>query len=175
MFGISPIGLLHTLGSLPAIPLAAYMIARYGRIVPRSIPGLFYLFFMLVGALTVFLVAKQAVSKLIGFITLALLLSGYGIGVVGSKIRLTRYIETIMLTLTVFFLMVPTVSEILRRVPDGHPFAMDLRSPLLLGAQALIFLALIIGLVIQVYFLRKGRLVHADPLSHPENRNHRHA
>jgi hypothetical protein len=36
MFGISPLGWLHTLGSLPAIPLAIYMFARYGRIVPRT-------------------------------------------------------------------------------------------------------------------------------------------
>src|SRR5690606_40824849 len=46
------------------------------------------------------------------------------------------YIETICLSLTAFLLMVPTVSETLRRVPDGHPFVTDLRSPLLLGAQA---------------------------------------
>ena len=30
MFGISPLGWIHTLGSLPAIPMAVYMFARYG-------------------------------------------------------------------------------------------------------------------------------------------------
>lgn len=39
MFGISTLGWVHTLGSLPAIPLAIYMFARQGRIVPRSSPG----------------------------------------------------------------------------------------------------------------------------------------
>ncbi|MDO9344659.1 MAG: hypothetical protein Q7T99_14355, partial [Pseudomonas sp.] len=61
MFGISALGWIHTLGSLPAIPLAAYMFIRHGRIVPRSVPGLFYLVSMLIGGLTVFLVAKQPV------------------------------------------------------------------------------------------------------------------
>ncbi|WP_439863486.1 hypothetical protein [Pseudomonas antarctica] len=41
MLGISALGWLRTLGSLPAIPLAAYMFIRYGRIVPRSTPGRF--------------------------------------------------------------------------------------------------------------------------------------
>jgi hypothetical protein len=159
MFGISPIGWLHTLGSLPAIPLAAYMFVRHGRIVPRSTPGVLYLIFMLIGALTVFLVAKQPVSNFIGVITLALLLGGYGIGLLGWKVRAVVYIETILLSLTAFFLMVPTVSETLRRVPDGHPFVTDLKSPLLIGAQGLIFLVLVVGVATQVYFVRKGRVV----------------
>jgi len=158
MFGISPIGWLHTLGSLPAIPLAAYMFVRHGRIVPRSTPGVLYLIFMLIGALTVFLVAKQPVSNFIGVITLALLLGGYGIGLLGWKVRAVVYIETILLSLTAFFLMVPTVSETLRRVPDGHQFVTDLKSPLLIGAQGLIFLVLVVGVATQVYFVRKGRV-----------------
>src|SRR5436190_23605289 len=42
MFGISPLGWVHTLGSLPAVPVAIYMFARYGRIVPRSTAGAIY-------------------------------------------------------------------------------------------------------------------------------------
>jgi hypothetical protein len=77
----------------------------------------------------------------------------------GWKGRAVAYIETILLSLTAFFLMIPTVSETLRRVPDGHPFVTDLKSPLLIGAQGLIFLVLVLGVATQVYFLRKGRLV----------------
>lgn len=74
MFGISPLGWVHTLGSLPAIPLALYMLMRYGRIVPRSTPGAIYLITMLIGSLTIFLVAKQPASNGIGIATIALLL-----------------------------------------------------------------------------------------------------
>ena len=62
MFGISPLGWIHTLGSLPAIPLALYMLVRYGRITPRNVAGIAYFFSMLIGAVTVFLVARQAAS-----------------------------------------------------------------------------------------------------------------
>src|ERR1700690_1155120 len=79
MFGISPLGWVHTLGSLPAIPVAVYMFARHGRIVPRSTPGAIYFASMLIGAVTVFLVAHESISYGIGAITILFLLAGYGV------------------------------------------------------------------------------------------------
>lgn len=155
MFGISPLGWVHTLGSLPAIPLAIYMFARYGRIVPRSAPGIAYFIFIMVGAVTVFFVAHQAVSYVIGAITIFLLLVGYSIGHIQIIGRAGRYLETIILSMTVFLLMLPTVTEILRRVPDGHPFVTDLKSPLLLGSQASLLAILIVGLIAQIVYLRR--------------------
>lgn len=155
MFGISPIGWVHTLGSLPAIPLAIYMFARHGRIAPRSAPGIAYLVFMLIGAATVFLVAHEPVSYVIGAATIALLLAGYGVGRIPGLGRAGRYLETIFLSLTAFLLMLPTVTEILRRVPDGHPFVTDLKSPLLLGAQASLLVLLVVGLTAQLIHLRR--------------------
>lgn len=155
MFGISPLGWLHTLGSLPAIPLAIYMLARHGRITPRTSAGMAYFVSMLIGALTVFLVAHQPVSYGIAIVTLALLLAGYGVGRLAWLGRAAVYIETVCLSLSAFLLMIPTVSETLRRVPDGHPLVTDLKSPLLLGAQAALLLVLIVGLGAQIIYLRK--------------------
>jgi len=155
MFGISPSGWIHTLGSLPAIPLAIYMFARHGRIVPRSGPGAIYFVSMFIGAATVFLVAHQPVSNVIGVVTLILLLAGYGVGLTSRLGRAGVYIETICLTLSAFLLMVPTVTETLRRVPDGHPLVTDLNSPLLIGAQASLLVALIVGVTAQVIYLRR--------------------
>lgn len=155
MFGISSLGWVHTLSSLPAIPLAIYMLARHGRIVPRSRLGIVYFLSMLVGAITVFPVAHQSVSYGIGGATILLLLAGYGVGRTSWFGRAGKYLETIFLSLTVFLLMVPTVSEILRRVPNGHPFVTDLNSPLLLGSQAALFIMLIVGLTAQIIHLRR--------------------
>ncbi|MFJ5297776.1 hypothetical protein ACIQAL_14755 [Pseudomonas sp. NPDC088368] len=155
MFGISPLGWVHTLGSLPAIPLAAYMFIKHGRIVPRSGPGLAYFLFMLLGGSTVFLVAKQPISPVIGAITLVLLFAGYGVGFIGALGRARVYLETVLLSLTAFFLMVPSVSETLRRVPDGHPIVTDPESPLLKGALGFIALALVVGVVGQMIHLRR--------------------
>ncbi|PGH56710.1 hypothetical protein CRT60_17570 [Azospirillum palustre] len=157
MFGISSIGWVHTLGSLPAIPVAAYMFARHGRIVPRSVPGVVYFASMLIGASTVFLVAHQPVSYGIGAVTILLLLAGYGVGWAPAAGRMARYIETVCLSVSAFLLMVPTVSEILRRVPDGHPLVTDLKSPLLLGAQGALAAILVIGLTAQIVHLARRR------------------
>ena len=158
MFGISPLGWVHTLGSLPAIPLAVYMFARYGRIVPRSRSGAVYFVSMLIGAVTVFLVAHQPVSYVIGSATIVLLVAGYGVRRLSWLGRAKAYIETVCLSLTAFLLALPAVTETLRRVPDGHPFVTDLQSPLLLGAQGSLLVILILGLAAQIiYLLRQAR------------------
>lgn len=155
MFGISPLGWIHTLGSLPAIPVAVFMFARYGRIVPRSTAGAIYFVSMLIGAITVILIAHAPVSYGIAAVTLLLLLLGYGAARLPGPGRAKTYVETISLTVTAFLLMVPTVSETLRRVPDGHPLVTDLKSPLLLGAQGGLFVLLIIGVIAQIAHLRR--------------------
>jgi hypothetical protein len=156
MFGISPLGWIHTLGSLPAIPAAVYMLARHGRIVPRSGAGAVYFVSMLIGAATVFLVAHQPVSYGLGLATLVLLLAGYGVGWLPDLgRRAATYIETICLSLTAFLLMLPTVTETLRRVPDGHPLVTDMHAPLLLGAQATLLVILVVGLTAQIVALRR--------------------
>ncbi|QEL26470.1 hypothetical protein FQV39_07825 [Bosea sp. F3-2] len=155
MFGISPIGWVHTLGSPPAIPLAIYMFGRHGRILPRSTLGIVYFVSMLIGGGTTFLVAQQPVSYAIGTVTILLLLAGYGIGRISSFGRVRKYLETIFLSLTAFLLILPTVTEILRRVPDGHPLVTDLKSPLLLVSQASLLIILIVGLSAQIIHLRR--------------------
>jgi hypothetical protein len=157
MFGISPLGWLHTLGSLPAIPLAIYMVVRYGRIERRTAAGTVYFVSMLIGAATIFLFAHQPVSYGIAVATIVFLLIGYSAEKMRFLGRAAIYVETICLSLTAFLLMVPTVSETLRRVPDGHPFVTDLKSPLLLGAQASLLLVLVLGLTAQIIHLRKKR------------------
>jgi hypothetical protein len=162
MFGISPLGWIHTLGSLPAIPVAVFMFARYGRIAPRSMAGAIYFVSMLIGAVTVVFIAHAPVSYVIAAVTLLFLLVGYGAARLPGQGRAKTYIETISLTLTAFLLMLPTITETLRRVPDGHPLVTDLKSPLLLGAQGTLFVLLVIGVIAQIVHLR--RRYRASPL-----------
>jgi Sec-independent protein secretion pathway component TatC len=155
--GISPIGWLHTLGSLPAIPLAAYMLVKQGRITPQTRSGRAYFWFMLLGILTVYPIAHQPVSSIVATITLVFLLVGYGIALWRPANRLWAYVQTMSLSITVFLLMVPTVSESLRRLPVGDPVVTDLKDPLLLGVQGALFLALIVGIPLQMRALYKQR------------------
>lgn len=155
MFGISPPGWIHTLGSLPAIPAAAYMFARYGRIVPRSTAGAIYLGSMLIGVVSVIPIAHEPVSYAIAGVTFVLLLIGYSLAALPWANSAKRYAETTSLTLSAFLLMLPTVTEILRRVPDGHPIVTDLKSPILLGAQGTLLAVVVAGLTAQINHLRR--------------------
>ncbi len=83
------------------------------------------------------------------------MLAGYGVGRLPVPPRLACYVETVCLSLSAFFLMVPTVSETLRRVPDGHPFVTALDAPLLLGFQAGLLVLLVVGLSAQIIHLRR--------------------
>jgi len=157
--GISPIGWLHTLGSLPAIPLAIYMLAKHGRIAPETRAGRAYFWFMLLGVLTVYPIAHQPVSSIVATVTLGALLVGYGLSRWPMANRFGKYVETIALSVSVFLLMVPTVSESLRRLPAGHPLVTDMKDPLLLGAQGALFLLLVIGIPLQMLALRKQKTV----------------
>ena len=161
MFGISPLGWVHTLGSLPAIPVALYMFVRNGRIDPRSKAGTIYFISMLLGGVTVFPISHSPAGNVVAVLTLVLLLIGYGVGKFNQRGRAAVYVETISLTLTAFLLMLPTVTEILRRVPDGHPFVSDLNSPLLKGIHGFLLLSLIVGLTLQIRYLRKQGRVRA--------------
>lgn len=160
MFGITPLGWLHTLGSLPAVPIAIYMFIRYGRIVPRSTLGRIYFASMMIGACTVFIVSNKPEAFVAAILTIAFVLIGYGIRLLPRLGRAVIYIETISLSVSAFLLLVPSVSETLRRVPDANPIVSDPKSPILLGALASLFVTLIIGVISQIVYLRKHPARH---------------
>lgn len=168
---ISPLGWLHTLGSLPAIPLAGYMLARHGRIAPETRAGRAYFWFMLLGVLTVYPIAHQPVSAVVATVTLAALLVGYAAARLFAAGRFARYVETAALSLSVFLLLVPTVSETLRRLPPGDPLAKQPTDPLLLGAQGALLLALLVGVPLQLRALyRRNRAVPAPAVRNRADR-----
>jgi len=141
------------------------MLIKYGRIVPETSAGRAYFWFMLLGVLTVYPIAHQPISSIIATITLVVLLLGYGISRWPTANRFGKYIETISLSISVFLLMVPTVSESLRRLPVGNPLVTDMKDPLLLGAQGALFLILIIGIPLQIRALYKRRVVQSKAVT----------
>jgi hypothetical protein len=131
------------------------MLFRHGRIDPRSGLGKAYGGFMTLGAVTVFPLAHAGVSVGLATATLVLLAVGFSAGGIAALGRAGAYLETIALSLTVFLLLVPTVTEVLRRVPDGHPIVTDLGSPILKSAHLALVLGLVAGLVAQIRSLRR--------------------
>lgn len=156
MFGITPLGWIHTLGSLPAIPIAMYMFLRHGRIVPHSTLGRTYLASMMIGACTIFIVSTKPEAYAAAVVTIIFLVVGYSVRWLSRLGRAVIYIETVCLSVSAFLLMVPSVSETLRRVPNGHPIASDPKSPVLLGALGILLVTLLLGVGAQIVYLRRS-------------------
>jgi hypothetical protein len=87
--------------------------------------------------------------------TLLCLIGGYTVHRLAFLGRLQKYLETFLLSLSVFLLMVPSVSETLRRVPDGHPIAADLDSIILKVALGTVAATFVVGLITQFVYLAR--------------------
>jgi len=91
----------------------------------------------------------------IATLTLGVLALGFAARHLRVLGRARPYVETVALSLSVLLLLLPTATETLRRVPDGHPLVTDLASPLLRGVHLALLAGFAVGLVIQIRALRR--------------------
>lgn len=151
---LTAIGWFHTLGSLPAVPIALYLLIRHGRILPGTAMGKAYLFFMFVGAISGVIVIKDPPGVLISILSLGSLTVGATIGKVAALARHRWWIETAALSTSIFTLFLPSLTETLTRLPAGNPVAESPQAPLVVAVQLSLLLMLIVGLTLQLRFLK---------------------
>lgn len=152
---LSALGWLHTLGSLPAVPIALYLLLRYQRIPPATLLGKVWLVFMFIGALTGFLVIKSPPGLAIAILSLGSLVVGSTVGLIRPLARQRWWIETSALSVAVFTLFLPSLTETLTRLPAGAPIAASPEAPLVVALQLTLLVLLVAGLVYQLGFRRQ--------------------
>jgi hypothetical protein len=153
---LSALGWFHTLGSLPAIPLALYLLARYGRIPPEKPLGKAFLAFMFVGALSGVLVIKDMPGVAISILSLGSLIVGSTIGRFPPLAEHCWWIQTVALSTAVFTLFLPSVTETLTRLPAANPIADSPQDPLVVTFQLSLLALLIVGVTLQLLFQRRA-------------------
>jgi hypothetical protein len=155
-FKLTLLGLVHTLVSIVAVFAALHALRRDGGISPRTGAGRFYLWTLLATTLTglpIFRNGAIGPPHVVGFLTLIALVVAWYAG--GSAFgRASRYVETIAYSATVLFLMIPTVTETLTRVPPGAPIAGSPEAPLVLALNGLLLVLFLAGVSFQVRRLR---------------------
>jgi hypothetical protein len=151
---LTAIGWFHTLGSLPAVPIALYLLIRHGRILPGTAMGKAYLVFMFIGAISGVIVIKDPPGVLISILSLGSLTVGSTIGRIMALARHRWWIETAALSTSVFTLFLPSLTETLTRLPAGNPIADSPQAPLVVAVQLSLLLILIVGLTLQLRFLK---------------------
>jgi hypothetical protein len=158
-FHLTPLGLFHTLVSLVCVVTAFMALARYKVISLGTRLGQVYLGTLVITTLTgfpIFRHGKAGPPHVLGVITLVVLTIAAFAETTRLFGRASTYVKTVSYSLTVFFLMIPTVTETLTRVPLGGPIVASPESPVFPPLYTALLVAFLIGAGLQVRML-KGR------------------
>ena len=157
MFGLTPLGIIHTLTSLVAVAAGILAFVRYGRITMGQRAGQVYVWATVLTCFTGFCIFQHGgfgKAHMLGILTLLVM----GVALVAERTRLFRrvspYIETVAYSLTFFFHMVPGITETSTRLPPGAPWVANAETPILQTAAAAMFAVFLAGAAWQVRRLR---------------------
>jgi hypothetical protein len=156
-FHLTPLGLFHTLVSLVA--LVAMFVALYKdrAITPRTAIGRFYLWTLWITTLTGFPIFREGIVTppfVLGVLTVVVLLVAALAGKTRVFGRASAYVETISYSTTVLFMMIPTVTETLTRVPPSGPWVPSPEAPIFPALYSILFVLFFAGVTWQVRKLR---------------------
>jgi len=159
MLGLTTLGIIHTAISLVALAAAIVALARDKQIATGNTVGKVYLYATILTCLTGFGIFQHGgfgKPHMLGIITLVVLAVAVQAsrGGFGGK---SRYVEVVSYSLTVFFHMIPAVTETTTRLPLGAPLLPNAEAPELQTAAGVMFLIFLVGAVLQVRRLKAGR------------------
>ncbi|HKC14333.1 MAG TPA: hypothetical protein VKI41_20080 [Vicinamibacteria bacterium] len=157
-FHLTPLGLFHTLVSLVCVVAAFMALARHKEISPRTRLGQIYLGTLVITTLTgfpIFRHGKAGPPHVLGVLTLVVLMMAAFAETTRLFGRASAYVKTVCYSMTVFFIMIPTVTETLTRLPLGAPIVASPESPVFGPLYTALLLVFLIGAGLQVRTLRR--------------------
>jgi len=156
IYGLTYLGVFHTLISLVAVGAALASFVRDRRIDPASALGKVYIWTTVLTCVTGFGIYQHGgfgKPHMLGIITLLVL----GLAWLADRGRLGRrsvQISTISYSLTFFFHLVPAVTETSTRLPLGAPWLPNAEAPALQAITGVMFLLLLVGVTLQLRRLK---------------------
>ena len=157
MFGLTPLGVIHTAISLVAVAAGLIAFIRDKEISPRNMLGKIYVIATVITCLTGFGIFQHGglgKPHALGIITLIVLGVAYVAGYTKLYGRASPYIETVSYSATFLFHLIPGITETTTRLPLGAPLLPNADAPALQGAAAVMFVVFLIGATLQVLRLR---------------------
>ena len=162
MFGLTPLGALHTAISLVALVAGVIAFVRYKEIAAQTTLGKTYVWATVLTCLTGFGIFQHGgfgKPHALGVITLLVL----ALAVFAARTtlfgRASRYVETISYTMTFFFHLIPGFTETGTRLPAGAPLFANPDDPALQRTIGVVFVLVLIGIGLQVRRLRAAGVV----------------
>lgn len=154
MFGLTTLGTLHTAISLIALWTGYQSLLLRGAVDPRQRLGQVYLWTTVATCLTGFGIFQRGgfnEAHMLGVLTLAVI----GVALLPLRARAWPYVQTVLWTLTLFFHMVPGLTETFTRLPLGAPLFTGPDDPKLQAAVGGVFA--VFGLVMVAQVLQRRR------------------
>ncbi len=157
MFGLTPLGVIHTAISLIAVAAGLIALLRDKEISPRNGVGKIYIIATILTCLTGFGIFQHGgfgKPHALGIITLVVLGVAYVAGYTKFYGRFSPYIETVSYSATFLFHLIPGITETTTRLPLGAPLLPNAEAPALQAASAVLGVLFLIGATLQVRRMR---------------------
>lgn len=125
---LSILGIIHTAISVLAVLVAVYALPRYGKLNPMEGAGRLYTVLTVIACLTALPIMKTGHltpgHPLAIIILLLLPIAIYAYAIKPLK-KFADYVQTIIMSFTLFLSMIPATVETLTRLPLSQPLATD--------------------------------------------------
>lgn len=158
IYGLTQLGVLHTIISLVAVFAGLIVLARDGRITPYSTLGRVYIWTTVLTCVTGFGIFQHGgfgKPHVLGIITLVTL----GVAALAGRKalfgKLAVYVETVSYSATFLFHWIPAITETTTRLPLGAPLLPNADAPELKAATGVLLLLFLIGAGWQVWRIRR--------------------
>ena len=166
VFGLTPLGIFHTLVSLVALYTGVWALIRYRHFSLHDRLGQVYLLTTFVTAasgLFIFQHGGFGPPHVLSILTLLAIAAG----AVTEKTQLlghwSRYFQALCYSTTLLFHSIPGFNESLSRLPPGKPITTGPDDPKLQPIVAALLLIWIVGLVFQLRWLRRTAPIRLQP------------
>ena len=166
MLGMTPFGMLHTAVSLVAVIAGVAALVRYKEIATATSAGRLYFWGTAASCVTglfIFHHGGFGVPHVLAITTLVVLAVAYVAEKHATFGHLSRYVAVVGYSLTLFFHMIPGLTETGTRVPVGHPLFTGPEDATLRAVVGVCFGVFLIGAWLQILRIRAGRPLVASP------------
>jgi len=160
--GITYMGWLHTIVGTPAIVAGLYLLLRDRFIyIDKDLAKFYLIATVITSASSLFIFRATGAFNMAHFTSVIIILAALFAYILHKKSifgSLNIYLKQLALTGTVFFSMLPTTVEVLKRVPPSNPLASSIEDPLVQNFYMSYVVIFGIFAAYQIFKISKGEM-----------------
>ena len=160
--GITYMGWFHTIVGIPAIVAGLYLMLRDRFIyIDKDLAKFYLIATVITSASSLFIFRATGAFNMAHFTSVIIILAALFAYILHKKSifgSLNIYLKQLALTGTVFFSMLPTTVEVLKRVPPSNPLASSIEDPIVQNFYMSYVVIFGIFAAYQIFKISKGEM-----------------